>query len=259
MGGAGHAGVPFPNAKGSMELRDYTPILRKSRVLIVLVTLLGAGIAATYSLVVTPEYQAPSKHRGHLGPVRRRNQRPAAGRQLHTAMRRVLHEHGDRAHRLRGAIVPVVAGRPNRLQSKGAPDVLLSVKTRRGKHQNPQPVFARRCRKFALLAVVHNKLEETLGPSGSSVSQPSTQALVRRQGTSTSNLSGYLVAQPAMTSIPGAAVASKPTPTAPPVALANATERFPAVGGMRSGAPSPTRGTKPHASSYGPSTRGAPG
>ncbi|ANP71449.1 polysaccharide biosynthesis tyrosine autokinase [Cryobacterium arcticum] len=44
-----------------MELRDYIRILRKSWVLIVLFTLVGAGLAAAYSLTLTPKYSATAK------------------------------------------------------------------------------------------------------------------------------------------------------------------------------------------------------
>ena len=44
-----------------MELRDYIRILRKSWVLIVLLTLVGVGAAAGYSIVQTPSYTATSK------------------------------------------------------------------------------------------------------------------------------------------------------------------------------------------------------
>jgi len=44
-----------------VELRDYIGILRKSWVLIVLLTLVGVGSAATYSIVQTPTYSATSK------------------------------------------------------------------------------------------------------------------------------------------------------------------------------------------------------
>jgi capsular exopolysaccharide synthesis family protein len=44
-----------------MELRDYIRILRKSWVLIVLLTLVGIGAAAGYSIMQTPTYSATSK------------------------------------------------------------------------------------------------------------------------------------------------------------------------------------------------------
>ena len=44
-----------------VELRDYIRILRKSWVLIVLLTLVGTGSAAAYSLFQTPTYSASSK------------------------------------------------------------------------------------------------------------------------------------------------------------------------------------------------------
>lgn len=44
-----------------MELRDYIRILRKSWVFIVLLTLIGVGSAAAYSLAQTPTYSASSK------------------------------------------------------------------------------------------------------------------------------------------------------------------------------------------------------
>ncbi|WP_167042656.1 polysaccharide biosynthesis tyrosine autokinase [Salinibacterium sp. ZJ454] len=44
-----------------MELRDYIRILRKSWILIVLLTLVGIGAAATVSLIQTPKYSATSK------------------------------------------------------------------------------------------------------------------------------------------------------------------------------------------------------
>ncbi|WP_166874676.1 polysaccharide biosynthesis tyrosine autokinase [Salinibacterium sp. ZJ450] len=44
-----------------MELRDYIRILRKSWILIVLLTLVGVGAAATVSLIQTPKYSATSK------------------------------------------------------------------------------------------------------------------------------------------------------------------------------------------------------
>ncbi|WP_460947153.1 tyrosine-protein kinase domain-containing protein [Okibacterium endophyticum] len=44
-----------------MELRDYIRILRKSWILIVLLTLVGVGAAATFSLLQTPQYSATSK------------------------------------------------------------------------------------------------------------------------------------------------------------------------------------------------------
>jgi len=44
-----------------VELRDYIRILRKSWVLIVLLTLVGVGAAAAYSLAQTPTYGATSK------------------------------------------------------------------------------------------------------------------------------------------------------------------------------------------------------
>ena len=44
-----------------MELRDYIRILRKSWVLIVLLTLVGVGAAAAYSLTLTPQFSATAK------------------------------------------------------------------------------------------------------------------------------------------------------------------------------------------------------
>lgn len=44
-----------------MELRDYITILRKSWVLIVLLTLIGVGAASAYSLLQTPTFSATSK------------------------------------------------------------------------------------------------------------------------------------------------------------------------------------------------------
>jgi len=44
-----------------MELRDYIRILRKGWVLIVMLTLVGVGAAAGYSIVQTPSYAATSK------------------------------------------------------------------------------------------------------------------------------------------------------------------------------------------------------
>ena len=44
-----------------MELRDYIRILRKSWVLISVLTLVGAGAAAAYSLTLTPTYSATAK------------------------------------------------------------------------------------------------------------------------------------------------------------------------------------------------------
>ena len=44
-----------------MELRDYIRILRKSWVLITVLTLIGAGAAAAYSLTLTPKYSATAK------------------------------------------------------------------------------------------------------------------------------------------------------------------------------------------------------
>ena len=44
-----------------MELQDYLRVLRKNWILIVLLTLLGAGAALAYSLVATPTYSASSK------------------------------------------------------------------------------------------------------------------------------------------------------------------------------------------------------
>ncbi|TFC33851.1 polysaccharide biosynthesis tyrosine autokinase [Cryobacterium sp. TMT2-14] len=44
-----------------MELRDYIRILRKSWVLIVLLTLVAVGAASTYSILQTPKYSATSK------------------------------------------------------------------------------------------------------------------------------------------------------------------------------------------------------
>ncbi|KQO95420.1 polysaccharide biosynthesis tyrosine autokinase [Leifsonia sp. Leaf264] len=44
-----------------MELRDYIRILRKRWVLIVLLTLIGIGAAAAYSIVKTPEYSSSAK------------------------------------------------------------------------------------------------------------------------------------------------------------------------------------------------------
>ena len=44
-----------------MELRDYLRVLRKYWVLIVALALLGVAIAATYSLVKTPEYSSSAK------------------------------------------------------------------------------------------------------------------------------------------------------------------------------------------------------
>ncbi|MFP7834836.1 polysaccharide biosynthesis tyrosine autokinase [Marisediminicola sp. LYQ134] len=44
-----------------MELRDYITILRKSWVMIVLLTLAGVGAASAYSLLQTPTYSATSK------------------------------------------------------------------------------------------------------------------------------------------------------------------------------------------------------
>ena len=44
-----------------MELRDYIRILRKGWVLIVMLTLVGVGAAAGYSIVQTPSYSATSK------------------------------------------------------------------------------------------------------------------------------------------------------------------------------------------------------
>lgn len=45
----------------SVELRDYIRILRKSWILITVMTLLGIAAAATYSLLQTPQYSATSK------------------------------------------------------------------------------------------------------------------------------------------------------------------------------------------------------
>ncbi len=44
-----------------MELRDYVRILHKSWILILVSTLLGVAIAATYSLVVSPKYQSTAQ------------------------------------------------------------------------------------------------------------------------------------------------------------------------------------------------------
>ena len=44
-----------------MELRDYVRILHKSWVLILASTLLGIGVAALYSIVVTPKYEAATE------------------------------------------------------------------------------------------------------------------------------------------------------------------------------------------------------
>ncbi|KGJ81781.1 chromosome partitioning protein [Cryobacterium roopkundense] len=44
-----------------MELRDYIRILRKSWVLIVLLTLVAVGAASTFSILQTPQYSATSK------------------------------------------------------------------------------------------------------------------------------------------------------------------------------------------------------
>jgi len=44
-----------------VELRDYIRILRKSWVLIVLLTLVAVGAASTYSILQTPEYSATAK------------------------------------------------------------------------------------------------------------------------------------------------------------------------------------------------------
>ncbi|TAJ50249.1 MAG: polysaccharide biosynthesis tyrosine autokinase [Herbiconiux sp.] len=44
-----------------MELRDYLRVLRKGWVYIVALTLLGIAVAATFSILKTPEYQATSK------------------------------------------------------------------------------------------------------------------------------------------------------------------------------------------------------
>ncbi|WP_130176345.1 polysaccharide biosynthesis tyrosine autokinase [Cryobacterium sp. SO1] len=44
-----------------MELRDYIRILRKGWVVIVLLTLVGVGAAAAYSLTLTPRYSATAK------------------------------------------------------------------------------------------------------------------------------------------------------------------------------------------------------
>lgn len=44
-----------------MELRDYIRILRKSWVLLVLLTLVGVGAASALTLVQTPTYIARSK------------------------------------------------------------------------------------------------------------------------------------------------------------------------------------------------------
>lgn len=44
-----------------MELRDYLRILRKNWILIVALTLLGAGAATTYSLLQTPLYESTSR------------------------------------------------------------------------------------------------------------------------------------------------------------------------------------------------------
>ncbi|MBD8535928.1 polysaccharide biosynthesis tyrosine autokinase [Plantibacter sp. CFBP 13570] len=44
-----------------MELRDYLRVLRKYWVLIVALSLLGVAIAATYSLIKTPEYSSSAK------------------------------------------------------------------------------------------------------------------------------------------------------------------------------------------------------
>lgn len=47
-------------AKGSMELGDYIRILRKNWLVITLITLLGIGVAAGWSLTRTPQYEASS-------------------------------------------------------------------------------------------------------------------------------------------------------------------------------------------------------
>ena len=53
---------PCPTRKGRrVELRDYIRILRKSWVLIVLLTLVAVGAASTYSILQTPEFSATSK------------------------------------------------------------------------------------------------------------------------------------------------------------------------------------------------------
>ncbi|MEL4320068.1 polysaccharide biosynthesis tyrosine autokinase [Leifsonia sp. YIM 134122] len=44
-----------------MELRDYVRILHKSWILIVVFALLGIGLAATYSILVAPKYEATTK------------------------------------------------------------------------------------------------------------------------------------------------------------------------------------------------------
>lgn len=44
-----------------MELRDYLRILHKSWILIVVLTLVGVGVAAVYSLLVTPKYEATTQ------------------------------------------------------------------------------------------------------------------------------------------------------------------------------------------------------
>jgi capsular exopolysaccharide synthesis family protein len=44
-----------------VELRDYLRILRKNWILIVALTLLGAGVATTYSLLQTPLYESTSR------------------------------------------------------------------------------------------------------------------------------------------------------------------------------------------------------
>ena len=44
-----------------MELRDYLRILHKGWILIVVCVLLGVGVAAVYSITVTPKYQATTK------------------------------------------------------------------------------------------------------------------------------------------------------------------------------------------------------
>ena len=44
-----------------MEIRDYVRILHKSWILIVVFALLGIGLAATYSILVAPKYEATTK------------------------------------------------------------------------------------------------------------------------------------------------------------------------------------------------------
>ena len=65
----GYATLAEANDEGSrtdqedspVELRDYVRILHKSWVLIVASMLLGIGVAALYSIVVTPKYEAATE------------------------------------------------------------------------------------------------------------------------------------------------------------------------------------------------------